>query len=86
VVDINNHTLKFYIEHNIYPCAILDDVLYFATAASSFQAHNLNTGKKVLDFNLRWETQFGVATYKNAKGKKFVVVGDKGYTYCFEGV
>ncbi|MDY0202306.1 MAG: hypothetical protein RBR40_15100 [Tenuifilaceae bacterium] len=86
VVDLKTHKLLHIFEGWILPPAILDDVLYFVSAGQIFQAYNLNTGQRVLNFDLRYSTQFGVATYKNAKGKKFVVVGDAGFTYCYEAI
>jgi outer membrane protein assembly factor BamB len=86
VVDLNTHSLLYVFEDWVYPSAILDNVLYIVSTGKNLQAYNLNTGKRVLNFDLRYDTQFGVATYKNDEGKKFVVVGDLGYTYCFEGL
>ncbi|MDY0348017.1 MAG: hypothetical protein RBR13_04225, partial [Tenuifilaceae bacterium] len=86
VVDLKTHNLLYTFESWVYPSAILDDVLYYVTTGRPIQAYNLNTGQRVLYFDLKYRAQFGVATYKNAEGKKFVVVGDDGFTYCYEGI
>lgn len=86
VVDFATHSLLHTFKDWVSPSAILDDVLYYVSTGKNFKAYSLNTGKPLVNFDLRYRTQFGVATYKNAAGKKFVVTGDDGYTYCFEGV
>ncbi|MDD2197757.1 MAG: hypothetical protein PHW91_11295 [Bacteroidales bacterium] len=86
VVDLKTHNLLHTFEGWVLPSTILDDVLYFVSAGQKFQAYNLSTGQRVLNFDLRYNTKFGVATYKNAEGKKFVVVGDIGFTYCYEAI
>lgn len=86
VVNLSSHRLQFMIEDWVYPSSILNDVLYYVSTGRYFRAYNLNTGDKLLDINLRHKIQFGVATHQNGQGDKFVVVGDRGYTYCFEGI
>lgn len=87
VMDLNTHTLLYIFDAWIYPSAILDDIIYFpSTGSTKFNAYNLTSGKKVLYFDLSYETQFGVATYQNNEGKKFVIVGDIGFTYCYEAI
>ncbi|MDY0202304.1 MAG: PQQ-binding-like beta-propeller repeat protein [Bacteroidales bacterium] len=86
IVDLNTHSLLYIFEDWVFPSAILDDVLYFVSTGKTLHAYNLSTGNRLINSDLRYNSQFGVATYKNAEGKKFVVTGDLGYTYCFEAI
>jgi len=87
IVNKSTHAKLFQIDNvNVYPSAILDDVLYILTGGQDFLAYNLTTGKRVLDFDLDHEVMFCTATYKNAEGKKFVIVSDIGFTYCYEAI
>lgn len=86
VINLPGHEQQFVIEDWVYPSSILNDMLYYVSTGRYFRAYNLNTGDKLLDINLRHKTEFGVATHQNGQGDKFVVVGDRGYTYCFEGI
>jgi outer membrane protein assembly factor BamB len=87
VVNKNTHTKLFQIDNaNVYPSAILDDVIYVLPGGQHFWAYNLNTGIQVLNFELEYKVTACTATYKNAEGKKFVIVSDIGFTYCYEAI
>jgi hypothetical protein len=87
IVNKSTHAKLFQIDNAyVSPSAILDDVLYVLPGGQHFWAYNLNTGKQVLDFELDHNVSFCTATYKNSQGKKFVIVSDIGFTYCYEAI
>lgn len=87
VVNKSTHSKMFQIDNAyVSPSAILDDVIYVLPGGQHFWAFNLNTGRQVLDFDLDHEVMFCTATYKNSQGKKFVIVSDIGFTYCYEAI
>lgn len=87
IIDVNTHTKQYGIDDiNVDPASVMDDILYFLSG-DTYYAYNINTGKCVLKFDPSgWETSFCTATYKNAKGEKFVIVDDTRHTYCYEGI
>lgn len=86
VVDIDNHECLYSIGGNIYPTVILDNILYLSAAGKFFEGYDLLTGEKRMQIAVRYDTTFGIAAHKDTQGKKFIVLSDTYYTYCFEGI
>lgn len=85
VIDKYTDDVLVSIPDYVYQASIIEDYIYIS-GVSKFKAFNINTGKCVLNFPLPHKSMPGVATYRNANGKKFVITEDIGFTYCFEAI
>jgi hypothetical protein len=85
VVDLKTHSKLFQFEGSVYPTTTLENYIYLGSS-SKFRAYSIKTGKCALNFSFPHDGMPGVATYKNAGGKKFVIAEDIGFTYCFEAI
>lgn len=86
IINPKTHTKEYDIEGWFKSISILDGVLYCADG-KELMGFEFETGKPLLKVKItKDQCDFGLTTYKNEEGKKFVVVGDYKNTICYEGL
>ncbi len=84
IVDLKTHSKLFQFYGSVYPSSEINGKLYLAD--NRLKSFDLNSGMCKLEIQLEYDATMCTSTFNHPNGKKYVVVSDIGFTYCFEAI